>query len=147
MDFQWKRGLLGVLVLVVFIVALYLTFGQENCQSFQCFQRNMASCLSAKYINEESDASWMYEVQGLRNGMCEIKVTLLNVKEGSLELRDYEGNFMFCAYSKGFVAYPEKDLDSCHGELKENLQAVIINKLYEYVVENLGIINEGLRRI
>ena len=43
--------------------------------------------------------------------------------------------------------YPEKDLDSCKGELKENLQSVIIENLYKYIIDNLGEISEELRRV
>jgi len=147
MSFDWKRGALGILVIVVLIVTLFLTFSPSKCEGVACFQQRMIDCSSAEYVNEEPEASWGYKVIGRRGGQCEIEVTLLSAKEGSLGLRDYEGNSMSCFYDTGVFAYPEKDLDACSGELKENLQSVIIEKLYRYVVDNLGEIEEGLRGI
>lgn len=147
MDMDWKRGALGIIILVVLVAALFLTFNPEKCPNFECFQKRMIECKSTSYINEEPEASWGYKIIGKRAGKCEIEVTLLGAKEGSLDLRKYEGNSMSCFFDEGFVTYPEKDLDACHGELKENLQNVIIEKLYNYIISNLGEIQEELRRV
>jgi len=147
MDFDWKKGVLGIIILIVLIVALFLTFGPVKCEGVDCFQQRMIDCSFATYINEETEASWGYEILGNKGNQCEIEVTLLSAKEGNLGLRNYEGNSMSCFYDKGIFAYPEKNLDVCIGELKENLQSVIIEKLYKYVVDNLGEIEEELRRV
>lgn len=144
MDFDWKRGILGIAILIVLIIVLSSSLGTKDCASFDCFQQNMVKCSPASYINEESEASWGYEILGKRGDKCEIEVTLLGAKEGSLDLRQFEGNSMSCFYELGIIAYPEKDLNSCTGELKENLQAVIIENLYKYIIDNLGEIGEEL---
>jgi hypothetical protein len=131
----------------VLVLALYSTAKSRECLSVECFQQYMLDCKKVSYINEETEASWGYDIVGDRNGVCEIEVTLLSAKEGGLELRQYEGNSMTCSYLLGEFAYPEKDLNSCTGELKEDLQSVIIDKLYKYVVDNLGEIGEELRNI
>lgn len=148
MDFDWKRGVLGIAILAVLIIALFLTLSiRDECANFECFQEEMVRCSPINYINEEPEASWGYRVIGKNAGQCEIEVTLLNAKEGSLNLRQYEGSSMICSYPLGIAAYPEKDLDSCTGRLKENLQGVIIERLYKYIVDNLGEINEGIRGV
>ena len=139
-----RRGILGVLVILALTIALFFTFQLEDCPNFECFQSHMADCSKATYINEEPEASWGYEIIGTSKENCEIEVTLLNAKEGVLGLREFEGNSMGCFYKLGIIAYPEKDLDSCKGELKENLQTIIIEKLYRYVVANLGEIKEEI---
>ena len=75
---------------------------------------------------------------------CETEVTLLSAKEGDVGLRDYEGVSMLCYYDIGVAGYPERNLAACHGELKEGLQSIIIEKLYKYLVANLGEIREDL---
>ena len=147
MNFNWKRGVLAGLLVVILALAIYFTTRPVECLNFECFQDKMIACSPAVYINEENDALWKYEVKGMEKGMCKVEVTLLSAKEGSLKLRQYEGNSMNCLHDKGIALYPEKDLEACTGELKENLQSLIINKLYEYIIDNLGEINEELKGI
>ena len=104
----------------------------------------MARCSLASYVHEEPQASWGYEIQGKRANQCLIKVTLLQAKEGDLELRNYEGSSMNCLYPKGTVAFPEKDMARCHGQLKEDLQGLIIKKIHQYILDNLGEIATNL---
>jgi hypothetical protein len=44
------------------------------------------------------------------------------------------------------MSSPEDDLSRCTGQLKENLQEIIIQKLHAYVVENLGQISKELQQ-
>ena len=104
----------------------------------------MRKCSPVKYVNEGEDASWLYQIQGIDGDNCAIKVTLLNAKEGDLGLRNFEGNSMTCFYEKGVLAYPERNIGSCHGVLKEDLQNLVIERLYDYVVVNLKDIREEL---
>jgi hypothetical protein len=104
----------------------------------------MEQCKNAVYVNEQNEGSWRYEVLGVFSDSCNLQVTLLSAKNTDLGLRDYEGYKMRCSYKLGIAGYPEKNLDACHGPLKEGLQKIVINKLYKYVVSNLGEINEEL---
>ena len=145
-----KRGIINIILIAVIAVtlgmALYYSFGPKECLTFECFQQDMVVCKSATYVNEEPEASWGYEIIGKKRGQCEIEVTLLSAKEGGLKLRNFEGNSMNCLYSLGISAYPERDLDSCHGGLKENIQGIIIEKMHKYILENLGKISEELKK-
>jgi hypothetical protein len=138
------NGIIIALIVITLVIALYLSFSAVECVNFQCFQEKMAECKSATYVNEETEASWGYKIKGKRGNQCEIEVSLLGAKEGSLNLRQFEGNSMSCFYDVGIVAYPEKDLDVCQGLLKEDLQGVIIENLHKYIVDNLGDIQEEL---
>ncbi len=142
-----REGLivLAFVAIVIGAVAFYYTFSYKDCVNYECFQKRMASCSFGSYINEEPEASWLYHIEGRKKGMCDIKVTLLQAKEGGLSLREIEGLSMTCSYELGVSNYPEKDLPRCHGILKEELQEIIIKKLHEYVVGNIGRINEELR--
>jgi hypothetical protein len=141
-NFKYGKELIVLAILVVFVVAVKLTFNPMECGSFDCYQVNMQECSRASYIYEEESASWKYEVMGMRGNKCSIDVTLLNAKEGTLNLRKYEGSSMNCLYDEGVLSYPERDLDKCSGELKENLQTLIIEKMYRYITRNLDQIRE-----
>ncbi len=104
----------------------------------------MARCSLASYVHEEPQASWGYQIQGRQLNECAIEVTLLQAKEGDLQLRDFEGHSMTCFYPVGVIAFPEKDMARCHGRLKEDLQGLIIEKLHQYILDNLGEIAAGL---
>lgn len=125
-------------------LALYNTVGYTQCSSLSCFQEKMSRCALASYVNEEPQASWEYQINGRTSEGCAIQVTLLQAKEGDLELRKYEGHKMICTYPKGTIAFPDKDMSRCHGQLKEDLQDIIIKKLHQYVLDNLGDIASGL---
>ncbi len=143
-DFKYKREVIAVLAVFIAAVALFQTYVPLKCTNFDCFQIRMQECKPATFINDEPEASWGYRIRGIYGDSCRIDVILLNAKEGELGLRKYERNSMACYYERGVIAYPEKNLDYCHGQLKENLQTVLIEKLYKYIVANLGEIRDEL---
>ena len=143
-----KETVTIVLVLLLALAtafALYYTFKPTPCETYACFQDHMARCSRASYINEESEASWTYTIVRRARGVCEIEVTLLQAKEGDLELRAFEGHDMLCSYPLGVVAYPDKDMSLCHGRLKEDLQGLIIEKLHQYLLENIADVKGALQ--
>ena len=134
-----KRNLIIALILVILVIAgFYYAFLRKECGDYECFRQNMVECRPAKYVNEEREASWGYEVIGKKREQCEVEVKLLLAKEGELKLREFEGNSMNCFYPLGTAAFPDEDLSACHGRLKEDLQQRIIEKLHEYILDNLG---------
>ncbi len=142
----WLQMLLGILAIAAVAVALYFTFYKPvSCNTYECFQDKMSICEKATYINEEPEASWRYEILKNEGRECNIKVTLLQAKKGELALDRLSGYEMICHYPEGIVAYPDKDLGACSGRLKEELQGIVIKKLYSYILENLGELNQSLR--
>jgi hypothetical protein len=139
-------GLIVVLLLISVGTALYISFYTTPiCNTFQCFQEHMTTCTKATYINEEPEASWQYTITGTGNSACQIDVTLLQAKKGPLELEKLNGYSMTCSYPLGVADYPEKNIDACSGKLKEEMQRVIIQKLYSYILSNLGKLDESLK--
>ncbi len=134
--------ILTLLLVLALALSLYASFRPKQCYNYACFQDYMAVCARAVYINEEPEASWQYNILKRTRESCEILVTLLQAKEGELKLRTFEGHSMICTYPQGVVAYPDKDLSLCHGRLKEDIQGILIEKLYNYVVQNLAELKE-----
>lgn len=139
MKVGYQKQILAVLIAVVAIAALYSTFSPVKCADLACFEAHMAKCRPAIFVNDaEKEASWEYRIIGTSEKKCDVEVTLLIAKETSLDLRGYEGQTMICSHPIGSVGYPEKNLATCTGDLKEGLQAIVIEKLYKYLVANLG---------
>jgi len=104
----------------------------------------MEKCSKARYVNDAPEASWRYTILGEKDGACNIEVKLIQAKQGELGLEALMGYSMGCESRIGAAGYPEKNLENCHGRLKEELQGVMINKLYGYILQNVGKINESL---
>jgi hypothetical protein len=134
-----------VLIILIAAVLVYLLFfNYKICTDYTCFSETMSACRRAVYINEEPQASWQYTIQGMSDGSCNVDVKLLNAKKGELGLEKIVGYDMSCFYPTGTAAYPEKDLSLCHGRLKEEFQAITIERLHTLVIENLGKLGAGI---
>jgi len=147
---ETKKKVYIALIVVFAISALlfvYLNFVYTpNCQNYECWQQYMTKCKRASFVNEQTEASWGYEIKGKADNQCTIEVTLLLAKKGELRISEIVGDSMICSYKIGTATYAEKDLSVCHGLLKEELQTLIINKLHAYILENLGQVAEGLEQ-
>lgn len=141
---KWS-ALFLILALVFIVLAVKMTFFYtEKCNDLECFQAAMKDCDKARYVNDIEEATWSYEILGEEGDECLIDVKLLQVKSGSLGLEKLGGYGMICSFPVGVVSYPEKDLEKCHGRLKEEMQAIIIENLHKYMVDNLEEISKVL---
>ena len=143
---NWLPYLIIFLVLLIGIVVYLAFFKPITCAGYECFQEAMGGCRNAVYVNEEPEATWRYRIEGLEGDYCNIEVKLLQAKQGELGIGQLKGYSMECSYPRGVATYPDKDLGKCHGRLKEELQNLIINKLHQYIIENLGKFDEALNK-
>jgi hypothetical protein len=130
----------------LFAIALNYSLSPIECSGYDCFQAHMIECSRAIYVNVDPEASWLYQIQEKTAQGCNIEVTLLQAKEGELNLRDLETESMICTYPFGVAAYPDKDMSLCTGKLKESLQNIIIGKLHKYIINNLADLKEALNQ-
>lgn len=133
----------AVLVVLLGLVLGYFLTHYHRCNDFECFKGNLAECKKTKFAGGDN-IIYGYVIDGKKDGKCVVNVELL---EGSLTNQDtsvLKGKSMVCYLDYGVVSLPESDLSKCHGELKEALQEQVINKLYTYLVQNLGQINRNL---
>jgi len=143
---NYKLALYVSLAVLFGVFAFGITFYYSPpLDGFEEFSESMKQCESgAKYLNEESAATWRYKIKGVKDSACVVEVTLLQPKTGDVAMEDLTGYSMECAFPRGIATYAERQLDSCHGRLKEELQTVVIDKLQTYVLENLRGIDLGL---
>lgn len=144
---RWKVVLIIVIV-VVALAALYFTFGfTKTCKDEGCFNSAMAKCSRASYLDDRADAVWQYQIIGSNAGNCRIEVTLLQLKNGTLDMASMENKKMECDIALNVVMAPQSNLDNCHGLLKEEMQKIMINKLFAYITSNVGQISEELTKV
>lgn len=149
-----KRGIsklrifLIIIMAVIVIVALYFTFFfHYTCNSLACFQAHQKNCDKTKFINDVEDVTFEYTIKGRSKGDCVVNVKLLSVKKGNIDITKLEGKSMNCYIPKESLISPESDMTKCHGELREEMQETIINKLHAYIIENVGDIREELKKL
>lgn len=133
-------------VIIIFtIIGTYLVFLRSiNCKDEFCFQNALISCKRSTFINIQEKATWEYIIIGQTSDSCIVKVR--NLHMDIIEAKKIEGKTMICYTQKGFSIFPEERLDLCKGELKEEIQEIIIQKLHNYITNNIGQIKEELKK-
>lgn len=138
--FDWKHWIfLAMIVLVVGVVWFWI-YGYEECKDSVCFYEAMKGCDRVTYVGGE-DMIFEYKIKGESEDACEVSVKLLQANLNSVESEKLEGRSMDCLLPLGVAIAPESDVGNCHGRLKEELQSLIIEKLQNYLVDNLGKLN------
>lgn len=139
-------GVIGVILLIGF--AVYFTFFfTYKCNDLACYQAHQAKCARTKFIKDGEDTIWEYIIKGETKDECKVYVKVLTIKQGSSDKKVLEGLSMNCYLPLESKINPESDLKKCHGELKEELQNLIIQKLHSYILDNLGEIGEELEEV
>ena len=143
-----KKRRVGI-ALIILIIALviftgyFLFFYERQCSDAQCFVNAMTSCEPVSWIRADDQASWLYVIKSNAKGdACKIEVELLEVKQGTLDSEGLQGKKMICIIQKGETRFPEKDISKCTGVLKEEIQEQIIQRMHNYLLENVGEIKQ-----
>jgi hypothetical protein len=140
----------GIALIILFVALIlfsgyFLFYYPKLCEDTtgECFVDAMDNCKSVSWIKEDEQASWVYAIKGGGvNGACKVEVKLLKMKQGTIDSEKLQGKAMICNVLKGETRFPEKDISRCSGELKEELQDLIIQRMHNYLLENVGMIGE-----
>lgn len=149
-----KRGIVFLLItLILLVVAGWFVFGYTpKCDDVACWELKLKECRRASYVNNAVDVNWEYTIKGKKSGSCEVEVEVLQIIRGLTKARTLEGKSMTCEIplddnGKTIIVAPERDPNLCHGILKEEMQTLLIEKLHQYVLDNVGEIAEELTGI
>jgi hypothetical protein len=142
-----KNLLISLFILVIVIIVtiiLMMIYFPKSCDNLQCFSESMADCEHASLVRVDSKASWYSEIKrGLDDNSCLVKVKLLKMNQGDIDVEYLEGLEMTCAVKKAETLFPEENMESCTGILKEELQGIIIEKMHNYIIKNINDIKES----
>ncbi len=132
-----------ILILALIVFSLYfLFFYAKPCGDEKCFVDAMVNCKGVSLIREDSQSSWLYTIKGSKGDSCKVEVTLLKIKQGKIDSEELQGKKMSCLVQKASSQFPEKDISKCTGVLKEELQNIIIKRMHDYLLENVGEIKQ-----
>ena len=142
-----KRLLISLFILIILLLIstiIYLFYYAKPCYDSSCFSKAMNQCSRASFVKEDSKASWYYEILGSSGkDSCTVRVKLLKMNEGDIETQVLEGSEMNCIVNKDETLSPEENMKSCSGLLKEKLQEIIIDRMHNYLLQNLGDIKQS----
>ena len=144
-----KRGRAFIIILIfIILVAVFLTFiYTPKCKDIACWESKLSSCSKASYISDPRDITWQYTIKGKSHGKCEVNVKVIEIRNGLTSSLVLEGKDMDCLLPLKTLTEPESNPNLCHGVLKEEMQTLIIEKLHQYVVQNIGQIKGNLTSI
>jgi len=137
---KWNVWLIPIVVVIALYAAWFILMSYVECDSRDCFNTNLASCIRTKYTGG-NNMIYEYIIINKAGSLCDVQVTLLQGELNNKDSQRLEGKNMVCQLPLGVIMNPESDIRNCHGDLKEGLQDLVIQKLYTYLVQNIGRIN------
>ena len=147
-----KGVIIIILILIVLGIALYFTFiYTPTCANLKCWETKLEKCGRASYTNDAGDIVWKYKIEGKSKvdnlDKCVVNVKLVDLRKGSVKSLRLKDKEMKCAVPFGVVTYPETNSESCSGTLKEGMQSLIIEQLYQYILDSVGKIGSEVANI
>ncbi len=140
-----KKFVVLIITVVLLVLVIFSYYYYPSCSNKTCFEDYLKVCKKAKFISG-GNLVFEYKILGTHN-TCDVSVLLLRGDLSNKESQKLVNKEMICSIPMdlvlaGNVNSPESDLSNCHGLLKEGLQDLIILKLHEQIVQNLGEINK-----
>lgn len=137
-----KIILIAIMVIIVIFLAYNFIIKTKYCENEGCFFNSLNNCKKISFIKEDFKYSWLYTIsKEISKDSCEVKIKLLEVKKEGIDSKILENKEMVCIVSKTAINFPEEEISTCSGVLKENLQDLIIKRMYDYLLTNIQEIN------
>jgi len=137
-----KIVLIASIIVIAIALAYILIFYTPECANEECFAEHLVNCQKASYIRNGEETINYYKILGKEDNQCLVKVKMLQIKKGNIELSVLEGKEMVCSLPLGVLASPEQNLKNCQGLLKETIQEIVIDRMHSQLLENIGEIGE-----
>lgn len=150
-----KTGTIIVVIIILLLIAsavFYFFIYAKTCKNEECFLTSLRECKRATYISSNEGNIWKYSIQnpfGFFQDKCTVNVKNVAIASQEELAKKLEGKGMQCRipieYAGTFIDVQSK-LEFCNGPLKESLQDLLIDKLYKFIIQNIGEITEEIRR-
>jgi len=141
-NFKTNLYILGILF-VVLIVLIVIAYTKDCGSDRECFDKGLNKCSKVKGEFVKGDSFMKYEVIGKRNDKCILRVTMLESSSEPNIKKVLVGKGMVCEFSldmlKDTSVVEIDNLESyCSGPLKEALLKMNVDRLYSFIINNLG---------
>lgn len=139
---EQRKIIAGIIIILIVLLGIYF-FYKKSCKDDECFNEALYKCKPAKYFGYRNNNLYFYKISRSFFSKCKLHVEVERMAIGSerdlIEL--LEGKSMKCKIPKTVVVSldeMENLLDYCHGELKEGLLQLMVERLYGLVVRDIS---------
>jgi hypothetical protein len=137
-------NILKLIVIAIICVAagaiIYFAFySQSTCEDIGCYNDALLNCKKVSFIRTGEDSVWQYDILNVRDdSSCNVQVRLLKRTDGEIIFENLQDQSMICMVYNTEDSFPEEDMSRCHGKLKEGFQEIIIDRMHNYLLQNIG---------
>jgi len=141
---KWQKRMVFfvgiILVLMVSLVIYASFFHYKDCENASCFREMVSKCHRTRFVSREF-ISLDNQIRGLTLKGCKIEVKALDN-----DLGISSGKKMTCFFPYGLKLLPQTKIEFCSGELREEIQTLIISELYKTVGQNIEELNTFFKK-
>ncbi|MEK6914361.1 MAG: hypothetical protein AABW83_01810, partial [Nanoarchaeota archaeon] len=141
--------IISLIIIILGLIFFYYFVGFDKpteCKDINCYKEYLLTCKKSFLVNDEDNYVYRYKIlKSNGNNYCNVEVILLKIKNGTAENEKLEGLNMICKVNKFEDILPQKNMLSCSGKLREELQEIIINKLHNTILQNLEEIKKEIK--
>lgn len=140
-----KKGPVVIILGLLFLSGFFYYFVLgKTCSDEACFDAAARQCRPATYLKSNNGNIFRYEIMYSLTTNCKLEISVDEVSRNTP--RDiavlFEGKSMLCsipkhAFSSEFLKL-NSALDYCHGTLKEAMYELMIQRLYDLAVKQMG---------
>ena len=146
-----EKRYITIIVIVILVLGGFI-FYKKNCKTEECFNDAMLNCKAAKFYGYRNNNLYLYKISRSFGENCKLYVKVYKMAYGTEVdlIRLLEGKSMKCKMPKDIkidLDNMENLLDYCHGELKEGLLQLMVERLYTLVVRDLSGVVEKAEEI
>jgi len=139
------RYLAIIFGLILIILILLFIYYPKNCEyKKSCLDSSFKNCERANSFLVIEGNTYLYEIKGSWKEYCRVNIKVMDVASSDKYLKEtLENKGMLCRIPKTQITNVSIDkvdnlLDYCTGPLKESMLELIIKRLYEVIIANIG---------
>ncbi|MFH1358897.1 MAG: hypothetical protein ABIH37_03360 [archaeon] len=143
-----KLILFTIIVIVIALAVYFVFFSTTSCKDTDCYENALLKCKRVTFVNEDDTAVWGYKILGKEKGnACRVEVKLLRLIQGTIDIEYLQNKEMVCIVQKLGDSFPEEDMTKCSGPLREEFQEIIIDRMHNYLLNNIGEIRDEFQGV
>ncbi len=139
-----KRVAVLAVVIILAVSFYYYFFIGKTCKDESCFDSAARACRPATYLKENNGNVFKYEIIYSLGSNCRLDISVVEIGKNTPKdiARLFEGKKMECrvpkqSFSSEFLKL-NSALDYCHGQLKEAMYELMLQRLYDLAAKQMG---------